>query len=96
MRTTVDIPDAKYRLLKSRAASEGTTVKAMVMRGVDVVLSEARVRRAAHLRSVARRGSAVDAVVVVAAEPGGTVYGGDAKDLGALAALADNVAIEPA
>jgi hypothetical protein len=40
MRTTVDIPDAKYRLLKSRAASEGTTVKAMVMRGVDVVLSE--------------------------------------------------------
>jgi hypothetical protein len=40
MRTTVDIPDAKYRLLKSRAASEGTTVKEMVMRGVDVVLSE--------------------------------------------------------
>jgi len=40
MRTTVDIPDAKYRLLKSRAAAEGTTVKAMVMRGVDVVLAE--------------------------------------------------------
>jgi len=40
VRTTVDIPDTKYRLLKSRAASEGTTVKAMVMRGVDVVLSE--------------------------------------------------------
>ncbi len=42
MRTTIDIPDTKYRLLKSRAASEGTTVKAMVMRGVDVVLSEER------------------------------------------------------
>jgi hypothetical protein len=40
MRTTVDIPDAKYRLLKSRAASEGTSVKALVMRGVDVVLDE--------------------------------------------------------
>lgn len=40
MRTTVDIPDTKYRLLKSRAASEGTTVKAMVMRGVDVILAE--------------------------------------------------------
>jgi hypothetical protein len=40
MRTTVDIPDSKYRLLKSRAAAEGTTVKAMVMRGVDIVLSE--------------------------------------------------------
>jgi hypothetical protein len=39
MRITVDIPNTKYRLLKSRAASEGTTVKAMVMRGVDVVLS---------------------------------------------------------
>jgi hypothetical protein len=34
----VDIPDAKYRLLKSRAASEGTSVKELVMRGVDVVL----------------------------------------------------------
>ena len=40
MRTTVDIPDVKYRRLKSKAASEGTTVKAMVMRGVDVILSE--------------------------------------------------------
>jgi hypothetical protein len=40
MRTTVDIPDSKYRLLKSRAASEKTTVKALVMRGVDVVLSD--------------------------------------------------------
>jgi hypothetical protein len=40
MRTTVDIPDTKYRLLKGKAASEGTTVKALVMKGVEVVLSE--------------------------------------------------------
>ena len=40
MRTTVDIPDTKYRLLKSKAASEGTTVKALVMRGVEVVLKD--------------------------------------------------------
>jgi hypothetical protein len=40
MRTTVDIPDSKYRLLKSRAAAEGTSVKAMVLRGVEVVLAE--------------------------------------------------------
>jgi hypothetical protein len=40
MRTTVDIPDTKYRLLKCKAASEGTTVKALVMKGVEVVLSE--------------------------------------------------------
>ena len=50
MRTTVDIPDAKYRLLKSRAASEGTTVKAMVMRGVDVVLSEEKNPRQRRLK----------------------------------------------
>jgi hypothetical protein len=46
MRTTVDIPDTTYRLLKSRAASEGTSVKEMVLRGVEVVLGEEkRVRR---------------------------------------------------
>ena len=41
MRITVDIPDATYRLLKSRAAAEGTSVKAMVLRGVEVVLGRA-------------------------------------------------------
>jgi hypothetical protein len=40
MRTTVDIPDAKYRALKSKAASEGTTVKALVLSAVEVVLRE--------------------------------------------------------
>jgi hypothetical protein len=40
MRTTVDIPDAKYRRLKSKAASEGTTVKALVMKGVEVILAK--------------------------------------------------------
>ena len=53
---------------------------------VEVVLSEARARRAALLRSLAHTGSVVDAVVVAAAEPGGTVYGSDVADLGALAA----------
>lgn len=40
MRTTVDIPDAKYRLLKSRAAAEGGTVKELLLRGADAVLQE--------------------------------------------------------
>ena len=40
MRTTVDIPDTKYRQLKSKAASEGTTVKALVLKGVEVVLAK--------------------------------------------------------
>jgi hypothetical protein len=40
MRTTIDIPDTKYRQLKSKAASEGTTVKALVLKGVEVVLTQ--------------------------------------------------------
>lgn len=37
----MDIPDPTYRELKSLAASEGKTVKELVMQGVDVVLSRA-------------------------------------------------------
>ena len=53
-------------------------------------------RRAAELRHRARRGSAVDAVTVAAAEPGGTVLTSDPKDLEALAAHATAVTIERA
>jgi hypothetical protein len=61
---------------------------------VKTVLGEKLALRAAHLRGVARTGSAVDAVVVAAAEPGGTVCGGDPDDLRSLAAHADDVLIE--
>jgi predicted nucleic acid-binding protein len=54
---------------------------------------ETLARRAARLRRLARRGSAVDALVVAFAEPGGTVLTADPLDLQALAAHADNVAI---
>ena len=50
MRTTIDIPDTKYRLLKGKAASEGTTVKALVMKGVEVVLSERSVPKRKRLK----------------------------------------------
>ena len=40
MRTTVDIPDSTYRLLKSRAAAEGGTVKQLLLRGAESVLRE--------------------------------------------------------
>jgi len=56
-------------------------------------VSESLARRAATLRRLARRGSAVDALVVAFAEPGGTVLTADSHDLQALAAHADNVAI---
>lgn len=51
-------------------------------------------RRAALLRSRARRGSAVDALVIAFAEPGGTVLTSDAGDLGALAEHATGVVVE--
>jgi predicted nucleic acid-binding protein len=51
-------------------------------------------RRAALLRRLARRGSAVDALVVAIAEPGGTVLTSDEDDLGALAIHARDVVIE--
>lgn len=64
----------------------------------DVVedLTEPMARRAAWLRSRARQGSAVDAVVVALAEPGGTVLTGDAGDIEALAAFAADVGVERA
>jgi hypothetical protein len=34
MRTTVDIPDPLYREMKIRAASEGTTIKDMIVEAV--------------------------------------------------------------
>ena len=40
MRTTVDIPDETYKLLKSRAAAEGGTVKQLLLRGAESVLRE--------------------------------------------------------
>jgi hypothetical protein len=51
-------------------------------------------RRAAHLRSLARRGSAVDALVVAFAEAGGSVLTSDPGDLRALAGHARAVAVE--
>lgn len=50
-------------------------------------------RRAGTLRALARQGSAVDAIVVALAEPGGAVLTGDIKDLTALAAYAGGVRI---
>jgi predicted nucleic acid-binding protein len=50
-------------------------------------------RRAAELRSRARTGSAVDALVVATAEPGGAVLSGDLDDLKALATYAVDVEV---
>jgi hypothetical protein len=62
----------------------------------DVVeeIPEPLARRAAALRRRARRGSAVDALTVAFAEPGGTVLTSDLSDLSALANRANGVSVE--
>ena len=42
MRTTVDIPDPVYRRLKVRAASEGRSVKELLLRGAEHMLASER------------------------------------------------------
>lgn len=61
---------------------------------VDPALPEGIARRAGALRAKARRGSAVDAVVVAMAEPHGTVLTSDRLDIQALAFHADDVVVE--
>jgi hypothetical protein len=67
-----------------------------LLKTCDIVedVSEPLARRAAFLRRQARRGSAVDALVVALAEPGGTVLTSDPGDLEALARYAHDVSIE--
>ena len=60
----------------------------------DEAVSLEVARRAAELRRRAKRGSAVDALVVALAEPRGTVLTGDAADISALAAVSKGVAVE--
>lgn len=64
----------------------------------DVVegVPERLARRAASLRAKARQGSAVDALVIALAEPGGDVLGGDLADLRALATYAIDVTVHRA
>jgi hypothetical protein len=44
VRTTVDIPDPLYRELKGKAASEGRSVKELILRGVEQELKGRRAR----------------------------------------------------
>lgn len=63
---------------------------------VDPLVPAVAARRAGYLRARARRGSAVDALLVAIAEPGGTILTGDSDDLEALAAYSNGVMIERA
>lgn len=82
--------------LSGRPDTDARTNRFLKTCDIEVVLPEKRARRAARLRCMAQRVSAIDAVVVASAEPGGTVLGSDLEDLRALASYADNVLIEHA
>jgi hypothetical protein len=45
MRTTVDIPDPLYRELKSKAAREKSSVKQLILRGVEIELRSRPAKR---------------------------------------------------
>jgi hypothetical protein len=60
MRTTVDIPDPLYRQLKTKAASEGRSVKELILRSVESELRHAK-------RS---RGKAIVAPIIKTGRPG--------------------------
>lgn len=82
--------------LTGRPDRDAGTHRLLKMCDVLEELPESVARRAASLRHRTRRGSAVDAVVVASAEPGGVVLTGDIRDLGALASRADRVRVERA
>ncbi len=84
-------------LVESVTGRPGTDVAVnRLIKGCDLRtdLPESLVRRAAALRTKAGGGSAVDALVVAVAEPGGTVFTGDMADISALAAHAVGVHVE--
>lgn len=66
-----------------------------LLKSLDVVteLPLAQARRCARLRFEARRGSAVDAIVIGVAEPDGVVLTSDPRDLAVLADVATGVTI---
>ena len=75
----------------SRDANTNRFLKTCV---IETIVSVDVARRAAELRRRARTGSAVDALVVALAEPGGTILTGDKADIEALAAFADRVIVQ--
>ena len=80
--------------LRGHAGRDAQTNALLRTCDVAAEVPERLARRAALLRTQARHGSAVDALVMATAEPGGTVLTTDLGDLGALAEYADDVSVE--
>jgi hypothetical protein len=80
--------------LQGHPGRDALTNRFLKMCDIVEEISEPLARRAALLRRLARQGSAVDALVVALAEPGGTVLTSDLGDLAALAQHAHGVIVE--
>lgn len=80
--------------LTGRPGPDANTSRLLKTCDIATDVPEQMARRAALLRFRSRHGSAVDALVVAIAEPGGRVLTRDLEDLGALAAHADHVLVE--
>jgi hypothetical protein len=80
--------------LQGHAGRDALTNRFLKTCDVLIEIPEPLARRAASLRARARRGSAVDALVVAFAEAGGTVLTSDPRDLTALAGRAHSVRVE--
>lgn len=80
--------------LQGHASRDATANRLLKMCDIIEQTPELLARRAAQLRRQARKGSAVDALVVATAEPGGTVLTSDRDDLEALAVHAIRVRVE--
>ena len=80
--------------LQGHSGRDATTNRFLKTCVIETLVTEQTARRAAELRRRARHGSAVAAIVVGLAEPGGTVITGDKADIEALAAHAHHVTVE--
>lgn len=80
--------------ISGRARTDANVNRFLKTCDLSAILPERVARRAGELRARARRGSAVDAVVVAIAEPHGTVLTSDRLDIEALASHAEDVGVE--
>lgn len=80
--------------LRDDGRRDATTNRFLKTCIIETLVTEQTARRAAQLRRHARHGSAIDAIVVALAEPGGTILTGDKADIEALAAHAHDVSVE--
>jgi hypothetical protein len=80
--------------LQGHSGRDATTNRFLKTCIIETLVTERTARRAAELRRRARRGSAVHAIVVALAEPGGTILTGDKANIEALAAHAHDVSVE--